>query len=328
MIPVPALLRKSLIHQCRFRTTDCGFEYEDWDFFIQATRFGDAVCVSQELYGYRDRKGSRLDVGLSHHDRVIEDMWKFNPQDFSPAGLIKVKRKWAPAVGIVSADSDTDKWRELIRTHPWLDAAVYEKGKASQSKYRLIPEPGAPVDASRLIRFLIAAESDADPDLPSGWQIEKPSPHQIEATQDSWLRTEDLELWSKLDERLWRMSLPAWTKTRLPNDLYELAGPRARLQAVAARMKRKGIARYALFGAGRHPEFLFDKGWFPVLPELIFDDFSSADALMGIPIVKPEAKHLENIDAILVCSDTFERRLYRRALEFAEARIPVLRLYT
>jgi len=318
VVPVPALLRRSAIGDCRFRTTARGFEYEDWDFFIQVTRRGAAVCVPEMLYGYRERAGSRVDAGLAHHDEVIADLWAFNPEDYEPAGLMAVKRAWAPALSVLTPRAQHEAWSSFLHECPWLDAEAVTDSDDVKGKYLWETTPDDAPGKTDLLTDLQAAELERPPE---NWFT-------LRADDGRWAVTEDLAEWAGLDEKLWRLSLPAWTKPRLPRDLYELAGPPARLRRVLAEMARLGIARYALFGAGKHPTYLSHKGWLKKAPHLVFDDFSTKPELAGAPVVKPTPENIGRVEAILVCSDAFERPLFRRACEATEGRIPVFRLYT
>lgn len=318
VVPVPALLRKSAIGACRFRTTARGFEYEDWDFFIQVTRHGAAVGVPEMLYGYRERPGSRVGAGLAHHDEVIADLWAFNPEDYSPAGLLEIKRAWAPALSILAPAATREGWRAFLRERPWLDAEIVNESDEYKGKYLWKATPGDLPEKTDLLEDLRAAERESPPET---WSM-------LQADAERWAVTDDLAEWSVLDEKLWRLSLPAWTEPRLPRDLYELAGPPARLRRVFAEMARHGIDRYALFGAGKHPTYLAHKGWLEKPPHLVFDDFSDKQTLAGAPVVKPTPENVKRVEAILVCSDAFERPLFRRAGQAAQGRVPVFRLYT
>lgn len=333
-LPVPALIRKSEIGAARFRATERGFEYEDWDFFIQLTHSRQAVPATRMLYGYRERRGSRVDDGQAHHDEVIADLWRFNDEAFSPAGLMNAKRRWAPAVAIETADeAGRAAWSRLLQAKPWLDACLIgDENIVREAKYLLLCQAGAPVDGDRLRRCLAIWETgEYDALLPDGWEPRRhlaiqDSPDAVGGLAAAWVDA-DLEDWSELDELLWRLTLPAWTESRLPRDLHELAGPPARWRRVRQRLTRAGIGRYALFGAGKHPAYLLRRGWLDPLPALIFDDHSPLTELGGIPVVRPTPDHLRQVEAIVVCTDAYERVLYRRALEVGGA-LPVLRVYT
>ncbi|NLH50638.1 MAG: glycosyltransferase family 2 protein [Myxococcales bacterium] len=334
-IPVPALIRRRLIGPARFRTTARGFEYEDWDFFIQLTAARAAVHVPQVLYGYRERGGSRVDDGLAHHDEVIEDLWRFNGEAFAPAGLLAAKRRWAPAVAIETADeAGHADWRRTLEQQPWLDACLIgDETVVREAKYLLLCRAGAPADGDRLRRCLSIWETgENDALLPDGWEMRRhlalqDSPDAVGGLAAAWAEA-DLEDWAELDEQLWRLTLPAWTETRLPADLHELAGAPARWRRVRQRLARAGIRRFALFGAGKHPAYLLRRGWLDPRPDLIFDDHSPRAELGGIPVVRPTPENLGRVEAIVVCTDAYERVLYRRAMAAGAGKMPVLRIYT
>ncbi len=330
-LPVPGLIRKSMLNGCRFRTADRGFEYEDWDFFIQVTRLGKAIHVPQMLYGYRERTNSRVDAGASHHDEVIEDMRRFNPKDYAPGQLMELKRQWAPAVSIETVDEKQGAcWKKVIKADPALDASV---NAGAKGKYLLSCSPGSLINAASLRQVLQSMEEGEAVDLPKGWNIHRApgleeSIDPVAGLAEMWVQTNQIDKWAELDERLWRLTLPAWTKEGLPKDVDELAGPLARICGVLSRMKQAGVKEYGLFGGGKHPSYLLHKGWFEQKPNVIFDDFPKVESIDGIPVVKPDEESLGKIDTLLVCSDAYEKVLYKRAMELSQGRIPVLRIYS
>ncbi len=338
-IPVPALIRKSMIGDCRFRTTDRGFEYEDWDFFIQLTGKAPAAHVPDVLYGYRERPGSRVEDGMAHHKDVIEDMRRYNQDAFSSEQLMAAKRRWAPAVSILCEDRNCqDSWREAMAQSPHLDANVYDdQAKAlwekPPGKYFLTCGADCQPNLETLRSALSALERNEAPNLPGDWNITRAVETSCEMDPlfdlaQVWAKTDELSTWADIDEALWRLSLPAWTKATMPEDVDELCGASGRLRHLFSRMKHAGIEKYALFGGGKHPATLLRMGLLNPPPKLVLDDFCQAQKIEGVPLNHPDRALLENVDAIVVCSDSIEHVLYRRAMEVAAGKVPVFRIYS
>ena len=342
-LSITSLVRRSAVGKARFRTTKRGFEYEDWDFWLQITENAPAMHVPKALYEYRARDESRCQKGNNHHREVIEDLRKFNQNAYLPETIMSLKRKYCPAVSIiVDNDSAYEKWSAVLDSHPYLDAELLHAMRI----------PRMDIDRRERIlgKYILRDQGKTDPDyevfasalkafenfehlyyLPEGWAFSLRQELGLGLDPTSRLALqfaaqEDVGALSQYEERLWRLSCPAWFKSRLPLDPDEAAGENGRATSLNNMLNRLDLIPYAFFGAGRHTKRIFDKNIFDPKPKIIFDDDPKEDAIGGVPVSKPE--NTEGINAIIISSDAHERTLYKRALEIFPSDIPILRFYS
>ncbi len=342
-LSIASLVRQSAIGDARFRTTDRGFEYEDWDFWLQITKDSPAVHVPEVLYEYRCRQTGRGRQGNRHHLEVIEDLRRFHSDSFSPASMMETKRRYCPAVSILTDRDETfASWRKLLRDHPYMDAEVLRAGRLPR------------VDVNRREKFLgkyiLRDTGDSAPNYevfasalkafenfehlfywPKGWafSLAKDMDMGLDPTSELahlFAEENDLQKLSEYHERLWRLSCPAWCKSHLPRDPDDPAGEKGRAANMMNMIKRLNLVPYAIFGAGQHTRRLLDANVFSPKPVTIFDDNPKSENICGVPILSPTA----NIDihAVIVSSDANERMLYKRAKEVFPSNIPIFRLYS
>lgn len=342
-LSVPSLVRRSAIGDARFRTTECGFEYEDWDFWLQITHKAPALHVPKALYEYRVRVASRGRQGNCHHQEVIDDLRRFNSGVFCSKNLMELKRKWCPAVNIIVVHDDTyKKWEEIIFEHPYLDAEVLrascmpevgiDRREQILGKYILCDRGKSAPDHRAFSLALKACEYNERPDsLPDGWEFSIRS--ELDSTIDPTGRLasqfaveENIERLSQFDEKLWRLSCPAWLEKQLPENPEDLAGESGRAKYLASKLGRLKMVPYVLYGAGQHTKRLLEKDSFQPRPEVIFDDDPPDKNIMGVRVEKPGS--LTDIQAVVISSDAHERRLYQRAQEIFPKDLPLLRLYS
>jgi len=335
-----SLVRKDRLGFALYRDTARGFEYEDWDFWLQLTEQSPAVHVPEVLFEYRVRPSSRGKEGNRHHAEIIDDLQYLNGAAYAQVSLMETKKQFAPAVSIFPNTKEAFRdWRDLLQHDPFLDAQLVDPHQMAEpggvtilGKY-LLHDPGRmQPDAEAFLRLLkTLEETRALPAMPAGWRLSFPAG--IELQLDStvllarrYADATSLDELSTLQEKLWRYSCPAWTKKRFPQKAEELGGETARAKFVSQRLAAAQLMPYAVFGAGQHTQRLLQHNTFAPPPAMIFDDAPAADSLGGIPVRAPDAE--AKIKAVVVSSDAYERQLHRRALAMFGERLPILRLYS
>ncbi|HPQ71144.1 MAG TPA: glycosyltransferase family A protein [bacterium] len=332
-LSIASLVRRSAVGDARFRTTDRGFEYEDWDFWLQLTDRAPALYVPQALYEYRIRPHSRGQAGNRHYAEVIDDLHRFNAASYAPAALMAAKRRWCPALTIRARDDGSfAHLTDFLGRETTLDAQVIHVDEEALGKFILDDQGGKSLAVDVLCALLKRAETyDAPPAVPPGWRFSWASAWQggvdpTTAAARRYLAENDLAALGAMQERLWRLSCPAWTETSLPENIDALVGEIARARYAVGRLRDHGLLPYALFGAGMHTQRLLAADAFVPLPRVIFDDHPPVDKLSGVPVCQPAPS--AELRAVIVSSDAHERTLFARAREMFPSPLPVLRLYS
>jgi len=332
-LSIAALVRRKAIGAARFRTTERGFEYEDWDFWLQLTERAPALYVPQALYEYRIRLHSRGQAGNRHYAEVIDDLRRFNAASYAPTALMAAKRRWCPALTIRARDDESfARLTDFLANETTLDAQVVHVDEKALGKFILDDLGGKPLTADVLRALLQRWETyDAPPAVPPGWRFSTAADWQggVDPTASAaqrYLAETDLEKLGAMQERLWRWSCPAWTQIAPPETIDVLVGEIARARYAGQRLRDRGRLPYALFGAGMHTQRLLAAEAFVPAPRVIYDDRPSVDRLACVPVRQPATNG--ELRAVIVSSDAHERTLFARAREIFLSPMPVLRLYS
>ncbi|MBX3358383.1 MAG: methyltransferase domain-containing protein [Phycisphaeraceae bacterium] len=102
------------------------------------------------------------------------------------------------------------------------------------------------------------------------------------------------------------------------------------IESVAERCAASGWRRIALYGAGRHTEPIICQPWNScnVRVVAVIDDTPKVSTLRGVPVYRPQALPLDDVDAVVISSDAFEQAIFDRAHAWlTPRRIPVVRIY-
>ncbi len=332
-LSIASLVRRSAVGDARFRTTDRGFEYEDWDFWLQLTERAPALYVPQALYEYRIRPHSRGQAGNRHYAEVIDDLRRFNAASYAPVALMAAKRRWCPALTIRARNDESfARLTEIVERETTLDAQVIRVGEEALGKFILDDLGGKPLAVDVLHALLKRGETyDTLPATPPGWQFSTATDWNggvdpTVAAAQRYLAENDLAVLGDMQERLWRLSCPAWTESSLPENIDALVGEIARVRYTVGRLCDHGLLPYALFGAGMHHQRLLATEAFVPVPRVIFDDHPPVDKLSGVGVCKPATS--AELRAVIVSSDAHERTLFARALQVFKSAVPVLRFYS
>lgn len=99
---------------------------------------------------------------------------------------------------------------------------------------------------------------------------------------------------------------------------------------IKARLQLLNIskAKIAIFGAGQHTLWLenFSEAWTLDIKYLV-DDRDISESILGKKVTKPEEININEINTILISSDTFEKQLAHRCFEEFGDKVEVIQLY-
>ena len=111
-----ALIDRSVFDEgCKFRE-DIGLGHEDWDFFLQLAQKGYyGQPDSHKNLFYRKTGFTRSDSVLLNHGSFQHALKNLHPNLYNPVSLLRIKRRWSPALSII-LDWPDDSDRASLET--------------------------------------------------------------------------------------------------------------------------------------------------------------------------------------------------------------------
>ncbi len=135
------LIRKSVWDEVGGYPEEMRWGYEDWTFAIKMGVHGHyGRYLPRTLFHYRRQGESLYSIALARHDENLALMRRLVPQALSPEGLLKLKRRWQPAICVVASGGPApDLSSQTLRDYQIVAAFRRRHGA------RAIPCSGLPV---------------------------------------------------------------------------------------------------------------------------------------------------------------------------------------
>lgn len=143
------------------------------------------------------------------------------------------------------------------------------------------------------------------------------------------IKTSDSKYLSKKRKNIYAQSSPfGWSnKFSAPSGSSDLLSKGVR--NLKSKLSNYQNPKVALYGAGQHSERLLNHKDITDIDIIkIFDDFSQLKSINGIQVIHPQKLNTEEIDILVVSSDTIEENLLEQSLKKGFKNITIMSIYS